>query len=165
MNQEKNGETEIAVKCSVLDLCFFIRCWTFDVRCSTFNLFPVPAMRSFIRARPGATKYEQCQLCVTSKCACTMRIPPIRSGPGVNSFKEFRRKPFKLALDIELLLSHNNMQQKFGIISFKRLETYVNTFKNFKMRKLSVVLNFRHYLLLNHINIKAFMVPILQVMV
>ena len=31
-------ETEIAVKCSVLGVCFFIRCWTFDVRCSTFIL-------------------------------------------------------------------------------------------------------------------------------
>jgi len=24
------------VECSVLDVCFLIRCWTFDVRCSTF---------------------------------------------------------------------------------------------------------------------------------
>jgi hypothetical protein len=24
------------IECSVLDIYFFIRCWTFDVRCSTF---------------------------------------------------------------------------------------------------------------------------------
>jgi hypothetical protein len=24
------------VGCSVLGVCFYIRCWTFDVRCSTF---------------------------------------------------------------------------------------------------------------------------------
>ena len=24
------------VECSVLDICFFIRCWTFDVRCWAF---------------------------------------------------------------------------------------------------------------------------------
>ena len=32
----KDEETEIAVECSVLVFCFFIRCWTFDVRCSMF---------------------------------------------------------------------------------------------------------------------------------
>jgi len=26
------------VECSVLDICFFIRCWTFDVRCSSFSV-------------------------------------------------------------------------------------------------------------------------------
>ena len=27
---------KIAVEYSVLDVCYFIRCWTFDVRCWTF---------------------------------------------------------------------------------------------------------------------------------
>jgi len=32
-----------------------------------------------------------------------IRLRALRSGPGVNSFKEFRRKPFMLLLKIELL--------------------------------------------------------------
>jgi len=35
----QNGwkETEIVFECSVLDVYLFIRCWTFDVRCSSFK--------------------------------------------------------------------------------------------------------------------------------
>jgi len=33
------------VECSVLDVCFFIRCWTFDVRCWTFIFQNNPVSR------------------------------------------------------------------------------------------------------------------------
>ena len=35
------------VECSVLDVCFFIRCWAFDVRCSTFIFQNNPVWHKF----------------------------------------------------------------------------------------------------------------------
>ncbi len=36
------------IECSVLYVCFFIRCWTFDVRCSTFNFQNNPAWPQYL---------------------------------------------------------------------------------------------------------------------
>ena len=52
-NFESYEETEIGVKCSVLDVCFFIRCWTLDVRCWTF-IFIERSTRSTMLTQPAA---------------------------------------------------------------------------------------------------------------
>ena len=95
--ERQNGlkETEIAVGSSTLDVCFSIRCWTLDVRCSSFhrwwtlNPFTVPTGRRFKRAwwSPGRCGFISPYLCrdngkvpkyrqISGSFACCCRTSP-----------------------------------------------------------------------------------------
>ena len=45
------------IECSVLDVCFFIRCWKFDVRCSSFKITPYGINGTWVRLQNKLLAY------------------------------------------------------------------------------------------------------------